>query len=563
MSVLIGQNAPDFSFEVIGADGVFFNTSLSQLLLDDLPIVMFFGASWYEDYPAVVKKLEAKAEAIASTKRVNFMLMNLDGKGGRDLAQASREEHGIQICRMCHLDPKDLPEAYGVQGILHQTLIDAKGIVQQNLNGDAMFLFRHLEEVLAITDCHGDSTIAVDAVTSSKEVIPLGFSLVRPVLDGDDGVQDNRSDQACGVSLTKMAEAAAPQQAAKSHPELPQAARIGRISKMFQARENEEPLLKENPNRWVMFPVQYPAIWEMYKKHVASFWTTEEIDLAQDLKDWEDLTDSEKHFIKHVLAFFAASDGIVLENLASRFSTEVQISEARAFYGFQIAMENIHSETYSLLIEQFIRDPAEKEMLFNAITTIPAVQQKADWASMWMNRESCFAERLVGFAAVEGILFSGSFCAIYWLKKRGMMSGLTFSNELIARDEGLHIDFACLLYGMLTHKLPDDVAHAIIRGAVDCERKFICEALPCSLIGMNSDLMTKYIEFVADRLLTQLAHPKIFNARNPFDWMELISLQGKTNFFEKRVGEYQKARIMAKAANPTESEHRFALDEDF
>merc|ERR1739848_59009 len=249
-----------------------------------------------------------------------------------------------------------------------------------------------------------------------------------------------------------------------------------------------------------------------------------------------------------VLAFFAASDGIVCENLASQFSTEIQIPEARAFYGFQMAMGNIHSETYSLLIEQYIRDPAEKEKIFKAIHTMPAVQAKAQWAVQWMNKENSFAERIVAFAAVEGVLFSGSFCAIYWLKKRGLMPGLTFSNELISRDEGLHAEFACMIYGMLQHQLPEDVVHDIIRGAVEVERKFICEALSCDLIGMNSDLMTKYIEFVADRLLTALGHSKIFMASNPFDWMELISLQGKTNFFEKRVGEYQKAGVMGTGA---------------
>merc|ERR1711920_551068 len=280
-------------------------------------------------------------------------------------------------------------------------------------------------------------------------------------------------------------------------------------------------------------------------KHEASFWTAEEIDLSQDTKDWDHLTDSERHFIKHVLAFFAASDGIVLENLAAQFSTEVQIPEARAFYGFQMAMENIHSETYSLLIEQYIREPAEKEKIFNAIETMPAVRDKAQWAIQWMQKENSFAERIIAFAAVEGILFSGSFCAIYWLKKRGLMPGLTFSNEFISRDEGLHAEFACLLYGKLQHPLPEDVVHDIIRGAVEVERKFICEALSCDLIGMNSELMTKYIEFVADRLLSALGHPKLFNATNPFDWMELISLQGKTNFFEKRVGEYQKAGVMS------------------
>jgi len=318
----------------------------------------------------------------------------------------------------------------------------------------------------------------------------------------------------------------------------------------------------ENPRRWVMFPIQYPEVWEMYKKHEASFWTAEEIDLSQDTKDWETLSDNEKHFVKHVLAFFAASDGIVLENLAAQFSVEVQIPEARAFYGFQMAMENIHSETYSLLIEQYIKDPEEKNQLFNAIETMPAIREKANWAIQWMQKENSFAERIIAFAAVEGILFSGSFCAIYWLKKRGLMPGLTFSNELISRDEGLHAEFACLLYGMLQNKLPDAVVHDMIRSAVAVERQFICEALSCDLIGMNSELMTKYIEFVADRLLTSLGHPKLFNAVNPFDWMELISLQGKTNFFEKRVGEYQKAGVMASAGEKADT-IGFSLDVDF
>merc|ERR1712176_1575238 len=326
--------------------------------------------------------------------------------------------------------------------------------------------------------------------------------------------------------------------------------------------EKSDPLLKENANRWVLFPIQYPALFEMYKKHEASFWTAEEIDLAQDSKDWDTLSEGEQHFVKHVLAFFAASDGIVLENLSSRFSCEIQAPEARAFYGFQIAMENIHSETYSLLIEQYIRDPAEKDRVFDAIHTMPPVAEKAKWAVQWMNGENSFAERIVAFAALEGVLFSGSFCAIYWLKKRGLMPGLTFSNELISRDEGLHADFACMLYGMLLHRLPEDVVHSIIRGAVEVERKFICEALSCDLIGMNSELMTKYIEFVADRLLTALGHSKLFAASNPFDWMELISLQGKTNFFEKRVGEYQKAGVMATTSGQEES-RGFALDVDF
>merc|ERR1719487_2483531 len=338
---------------------------------------------------------------------------------------------------------------------------------------------------------------------------------------------------------------------------------LSSISAQYRKLEESDPLLMDNPHRWVMFPIQYPEVWEMYKKHEASFWTAEEIDLSQDNKDWDALTDAERYFIKHILAFFAASDGIVLENLAGQFATEVQIPEARAFYGFQIAMENIHSETYSLLIEQYIRDPAEKEQVFDAIHTMPPIREKAEWAVQWMSPEkNSFAERVIAFAAVEGILFSGSFCAIYWLKKRGLMPGLTFSNELISRDEGLHTEFACMLYRMLQNKLPDSAVHDIVRGAVAAERKFICDALSCDLIGMNNELMTKYIEFVADRLLVALGHPKIFNATNPFDWMELISLQGKTNFFEKRVGEYQKAGVMA-SAGETNEVVGFSLDVDF
>jgi len=335
---------------------------------------------------------------------------------------------------------------------------------------------------------------------------------------------------------------------------------VSRISAEWKELEKNDPLLKENPQRFVMFPIQYPEVWEMYKKHEASFWTAEEIDLSQDNKDWDDLSNQERHFVKHVLAFFAASDGIVLENLAGSFATDVQIPEARAFYGFQMAMENIHSETYSLLIEQYIKDPKEKHDVFDAIHTMAPVREKAEWAIQWMNPENSFAERLVAFAAVEGILFSGSFCAIYWLKKRGLMPGLTFSNELISRDEGLHTEFACLLYRMLQNPLPDDIIHHMIRGAVEVERRFICEALSCDLIGMNSDMMMRYIEFVADRLLSALGHPKLFNATNPFDWMELISLQGKTNFFEKRVGEYQKAGVMS---HGDEESKGFVLDADF
>lgn len=324
----------------------------------------------------------------------------------------------------------------------------------------------------------------------------------------------------------------------------------------------EEPLLAPNPDRFCMFPIQYPQIWEMYKKAEASFWTAEEVDLSQDVRHWDALTANEKHFIKHVLAFFAASDGIVLENLAGRFMKEVQISEARAFYGFQIAIENIHSEMYSLLLETYIKDSAEKNLLFHAIETVPCVETKANWALRWIDGSESFAERIVAFACVEGIFFSGSFCAIFWLKKRGLMPGLTFSNELISRDEGLHCDFACLLYSLLKMKLSEERVKGIIADAVDIEREFVCDALPCALVGMNGDLMSQYIEFVADRLLNALGYGKLYHVQNPFDWMELISLQGKTNFFEKRVGEYQKASVMS-SLNGNGATHVFKLDEDF
>jgi ribonucleoside-diphosphate reductase beta chain len=305
-----------------------------------------------------------------------------------------------------------------------------------------------------------------------------------------------------------------------------------------------EYLLQENKQRFVLFPIKHKEVWEMYKKAEASFWTAEEIDLSHDLPDWDKLNPNERHFISHVLAFFAASDGIVNENLAMRFSSEVQIPEARCFYGFQIAMENIHSETYSLLIDTYVKDPTEKDRLFRAMETVPAVSKKAEWALKWINSSESFAERIVAFAAVEGIFFSGSFCSIFWLKKRGLMPGLTFSNELISRDEGLHCDFACLLYSMIQNKLSQERIYEIISNAVEIEKEFVCDALPVNLIGMNSELMAQYIEFVADRLLVSLGYPKMFNTKNPFDWMEMISLQGKTNFFEKRVGEYQKAGVM-------------------
>ena len=321
----------------------------------------------------------------------------------------------------------------------------------------------------------------------------------------------------------------------------------------------EEPILKENPNRFVLFPIQHNDIWEMYKKQEASIWTAEELDLSPDLVDWESkLNDDERFFIKHVLAFFAASDGIVNENLAENFLSEVQYTEAKFFYGFQVMMENIHSETYSLLIDTYIKDTIEKNYLFNAIETFEPVKKKADWAMRWIDNGS-YAERLISFAAVEGIFFSGSFCSIFWLKKRGLMPGLTFSNELISRDEGLHCDFACMLYNNhLVNKLAKEEVQKIIADAVEIEKEFVTESLPVRLIGMNSDLMSQYIEFVADRLLTELGNDKIYNTSNPFDFMDMINLQGKTNFFEKRVGEYQKAGVLNNENNTT-----FSLDSDF
>ncbi len=320
-----------------------------------------------------------------------------------------------------------------------------------------------------------------------------------------------------------------------------------------------EPILQDNPNRFVLFPIEHNDIWSFYKKAEASFWTAEEIDLSQDGSDWENkLNDDERHFIKHVLAFFAASDGIVNENLATNFVNEVQYTEAKFFYGFQIMMENIHSETYSLLIDTYIKDVKDKDYLFNAIEHLDCVKKKAEWALRWIQNGS-FQERLIAFAAVEGIFFSGSFCSIFWLKKRGLMPGLTFSNELISRDEGMHCDFACLLYNQhVQNKLEAATAQAIIADAVTIEKEFVSDALPVNLIGMNSELMCQYIEFVADRLLVSLGAPKLYNVENPFPWMEMISLQGKTNFFEKRVGDYQKAGVMAK-----KEEQIFSLEEDF
>ncbi len=329
------------------------------------------------------------------------------------------------------------------------------------------------------------------------------------------------------------------------------------MSTVISAQPTEK-ILQENPNRFVLFPIEHPDLWDWYKLQQASIWTAEEIDLSQDLKDWENLSADEQYFIKHVLAFFAASDGIVNENIAENFVAEVQYTEAKFFYGFQIMMENIHSETYSLLIDTYIKDAKEKDYLFNALEHMPCVKKKADWAMRWIENGN-FQERVIAFAAVEGIFFSGSFCSIFWLKKRGLMPGLTFSNELISRDEGMHCDFACHLYNHhIDNRLPKATVQQIITEAVAMEKEFVTEALPVRLIGMNADMMTQYIEFVADRLLESLGCGKVYHSDNPFPWMDMISLQGKTNFFEKRVGDYQKSGVMA-----DKEKQVFMLDEDF
>lgn len=321
----------------------------------------------------------------------------------------------------------------------------------------------------------------------------------------------------------------------------------------------DEPLLRENPNRFVIFPINYKDIWQYYKKAVASFWTVEEVDLAKDAADWKSMTDNERFFVSRVLAFFAASDGIVNENLVERFAQEVQIPEARCFYGFQIAIENIHSEMYSKLIDTYIKDLDERSKLFNAIFEFEFIKKKADWALRWIaSKDASFGERLIAFAAVEGIFFSGSFAAIFWLKKRGLMPGLTHSNELISRDEGLHRDFACLLYRHLVHKPTQERIHEILKDAVTIEKEYLTDALPVKMIGMNCELMCEYIEYVADHLLVELECDKIYNKRNPFDFMENISIQGKTNFFEKKVSEYQKMGVLS-----TEKDREIRFDAAF
>lgn len=327
-----------------------------------------------------------------------------------------------------------------------------------------------------------------------------------------------------------------------------------------KALEHEEELLREDPNRFVMFPIRFPAVWDMYKTALASFWTPEEIDLSKDMSDWEKLTDNERHFIQYVLAFFAASDGIVNENLGVRFMNDVKVPEAKAFYGFQIAIENIHSEMYSLLIDTYIKDPGLKKNLLNSISTVPCIGKKADWALKWISDENAsFARRLVAFAAIEGIFFSGAFCAIFWLNERGVLSGLSSSNILISKDEALHTEFAILLYHQLKHKLSQAVIHDIVREAVEVELEFIIDALPCSLLGMNSDLMSQYIKFVADRLVVQLGYERIYNVTNPFDFMDRICLNAKTNFFEDRVTEYSRANV----GGNDKDVFKFTTEEDF
>tara|TARA_B110001469_G_scaffold61203_1_gene58730 strand:+ start:182 stop:1171 length:990 start_codon:yes stop_codon:yes gene_type:complete len=329
----------------------------------------------------------------------------------------------------------------------------------------------------------------------------------------------------------------------------------------MEIQTSTEPILTESGNRYVLLPIQHNNLFNLYKKALASFWTVEEVDLSKDMNDWYKLSKDEQHFIKNILAFFAGSDGIVLENLAVRFMSEIKCSEAMCFYGFQIAMENIHSEMYSLLIDTYIRDTNEKNHLFNAIDTIPSVSKKANWAIKWINdKDSNFATRVVAFAAVEGIFFSGSFCAIFWLKKRGLMPGLTSSNELISRDEGMHTDFAVEIYNMLENRLSQETINEIITKAVSIEKEFIIDSIPCKLIGMNSELMSQYIEFVADRLLVQLGYDKVYNASNPFNFMEMISLEGKTNFFEKRVMDYSKANVNSDSSSNSRA---FSLDAEF
>ncbi|KAH6687494.1 ribonucleoside-diphosphate reductase small chain [Plectosphaerella plurivora] len=408
-------------------------------------------------------------------------------------------------------------------------------------------------------------------ITPSKQAASAieSFKMESPIKKLDFGSADKENQPGSPNDKSTSEEAVAPLETKITKP-----TEVESKVEVAKTAEMDEPLLRENPQRFVMFPIKYHEIWQMYKKAEASFWTAEEIDLSKDMHDWNNkINDDEKYFISHILAFFAASDGIVNENLVERFSGEVQVPEARCFYGFQIMMENIHSETYSLLIDTYIKEPAQRTYLFNAIDTIPAIRKKADWALRWItDKESTFASRLVAFAAVEGIFFSGAFASIFWLKKRGLMPGLTFSNELISRDEGLHTDFACLLFSHLNNRPSKQTIQDIIVDAVAIEQEFLTEALPCGLLGMNATLMKQYIEFVADRLLVALGNEKVYKVTNPFDFMENISLGGKTNFFEKRVADYQKAGVMGStqkkddAATPgSESANGgdFSFDDDF
>jgi len=525
---LVGQSFIDFEYEITGAEGK--DHSIKSLVEKHEFVVLDCYTAWCKACPETAKKISTLAEENKECD-VKFCLFNLENSH-EDANEFFLKHHlNKELLISGVVDDESAGiEAYAIQGIPHKCVIQKGKIVA---NGSRVDLKTFDFSGAAIED-----EVSTVAATEDESETPVA-----------------KVESKEPMSVTAMVD---------SYKNTDREWRGSRVSKEFKGYEKEEFILKENPNRWTMFPIEHDRVWEMYKQHEASFWTAEEIDLTQDMVDWEKLNDNEKHFLKHVLAFFAGSDGLVLENLSTNFTDEVQLSEARAFYGFQMAMENIHSETYSLLIDQYCRnDEAEKMRLFHAIGTIPCVQKKAEWAAKWMNGDLSFAERLVAFASVEGILFSGSFCAIYWVKKRGLMPGLTFSNELIARDEGLHTDFACLLYSMLDKKLPQEIVHEIIVGAVNVEIEFICEALSCDLIGMNKRMMQTYVEFVADRLLGVLGYEKIYKVKNPFDWMELISLQGKTNFFEKRVGDYQKAGLMAKTEDSKADIHAFTMDEDF
>lgn len=402
----------------------------------------------------------------------------------------------------------------------------------------------------ALTDKLAAEAAAKDSALGGDSLVGKPVDVVRPA-----GIKEN--DAGVIAQVTEDIK-----KAVEEHKEFLVSHKVHRHK--LKEQEKNEPLLLENTRRFVLFPIKYHEVWQMYKKAEASFWTAEEIDLSKDISDWNNrMNDNERFFLSRVLAFFAASDGIVNENLVENFSAEVQIPEAKCFYGFQIMMENIHSETYSLLIDTYIKDPKEAEFLFNAIETIPCIKKKADWALRWISDdEALFGERLVAFAAVEGVFFSGSFASIFWMKKRGLMPGLTFSNELICRDEGLHTDFACLLFSHLNNRPDPKIVERIVTEAVAIEKEYFTDSLPVSLLGMNCNLMCQYVEFVADRLLVALGNKKVYNVTNPFDFMENISLAGKTNFFEKRVSDYQKAGVMASTGDKG-GKDAFAFDEDF